>query len=137
MEKFTKIATFQYSTEAFIVKGRLEAEGIEAFIADNTTVDTDPIVSNAIGGVKLFVLSEYSDRAKEILDDISRFSVDENGNNIVCPECGSPTIDVMSTVRDGKSLFSFLFGFGLFGTLPPYTKYKYRCDACKHEFDIE
>ena len=48
---FTKIGQYQYSSEAFIYKGKLEAEGIEVFVRDNHTVDTDPLVSNAIGGV--------------------------------------------------------------------------------------
>ena len=67
---FTTIARFQYSTEAQIVKGRLEADGIKVFLTDNLTIDTDPLVSNAIGGVKLKVLSEQYDEAKEILDSI-------------------------------------------------------------------
>lgn len=134
--KFTKVATFQYSSEAFIVKGRLEAEGIEVFMVDNTTIDTDPLVSNAIGGVKLSVLTEDAQRASEILQSIGRFSVDENGNSIICPECGSATVEVVSTVRDKTSFWSFIVSF-LLGALPPYTKYKYRCDACKHEFEIQ
>lgn len=52
-ETFSRVAVFQYSAEAQIIKGRLEAEGIETFLADNHTIDTDPLVSNAIGGVKL------------------------------------------------------------------------------------
>ena len=52
-ETFKTIAKFQYSAEALIVKGRLEAEGIQVFLTDNHTIDTDPLVSNAIGGVKL------------------------------------------------------------------------------------
>ncbi len=48
---FIKVASFQYSSEAMIIKGRLEAEGIEVFMKDNNTIDTDPLVSNAIGGV--------------------------------------------------------------------------------------
>ncbi len=52
-EIFSTVAVFQYSSEAQIIKGRLESDGIEVFLADNLTIDTDPLVSNAIGGVKL------------------------------------------------------------------------------------
>ena len=50
---FRKIASFQYSSEAIIYKGRLESEGIAVFMRDNFTIDTDPLVSNAVGGVKI------------------------------------------------------------------------------------
>ena len=60
MEKsiFKIIATYQYTSEAIIFKGKLESEGIEVFMRDNNAVDTNPLYSNAVGGVKLFVKSE-------------------------------------------------------------------------------
>lgn len=133
---FEKIATYQYSSEAMITKGRLEADGIEVYMADNLTIDTDPMVSNAIGGVKLFVKTEDAAKAKEVLQSISRYAVDNQGNTIACPGCGNHKVDVMSTVREGKSLFAFLFGF-IAGGLPFYTKYKYHCNSCGHEFEIK
>ncbi|MFL9843236.1 putative signal transducing protein [Flavobacterium rhizosphaerae] len=71
---FQKVAAYQYSSEAIVIKGRLEAEGIEVFMADNYTIDVDPLVSNAIGGVKLFVRTENVEKAKEILSEISRYA---------------------------------------------------------------
>ena len=70
-DKFKTIARFQYSSEAQIVKGRLEAEGIQVFLSDNLTIDADPLVSNAIGGVKLKVLSRDALKAQYILQKIS------------------------------------------------------------------
>lgn len=133
---FQKIATFQYSAEALITKGRLEADGIEVFMTDNNTIDTDPLMSNAIGGVKLYVRDEDSAKANEVLAEISRYSVDGNGNNIVCPRCGQKKVEVMSTVRDGKGLLGFLLGTLMLGTLPFLMKYKYHCSNCGNEFEI-
>lgn len=133
---FTKIGSYLYSSEAIIIKGRLEAEGIEVFMADNFTIDTDPLISNAIGGVKLFVKTEQFEKAREIIDQISKYSIDDEGNAIECPKCKEHQVEVYSTVKDTKSLLAFLFGFGLFATLPFYTKYKYRCNNCGKEFNI-
>ena len=130
---FITIATFQYSSEAQIIKGRLEADGIEVFMADNYTIDTDPLVSNAIGGVKLKVYAEDEAKAKEILKQISEYSLDDEGTPLECPNCQSTKIHYMTNVTGFKSLFSFLIGF-LFGVLPFYTKYDHRCEACKHKF---
>lgn len=133
---FKTIARFQYSTEAQIIKGRLEAEGIQVFLFDNFTIDTDPLVSNAIGGVKLKVLSRQALEAQHILDTINKYSVDDEGNTISCPNCESKKIELFSTIKDAKSLFWFIFGV-LFSSLPFYTKHKYRCEDCKTEFDLK
>lgn len=135
-ETFTTVAVFQYSSEAQIVKGRLESDGIEVFLADNLTIDTDPLVSNAIGGVKLKVLSTQVTEAKEILNSIQPYAIDDEGNALNCPNCKSTHVELFSTIKDIKSFFWFIFGF-LFSSLPFYTKHKYMCDVCGTEFDIK
>lgn len=133
---FATIARYQYSSEAQIVKGRLEAEGIKVFLSDNITIDTDPLVSNAIGGVKLKVLTEDVIKAKHILSSINTFSLDDDGNCIYCPKCTSDHVNVYSSIKDLKSLSSFIIGF-LFGTLPFSTRYHYKCEKCDFEFPLK
>ena len=130
---FILVGQYQYSSEAIIYKGKLESENIAVFIRDNYTVDSDPLISNAIGGVKLFVRSEDNQRAKKILSDISMFSLDDKGNLIKCPECGAEKIQLLTTIKDVKTLLSF--AFSLFTVaLPFYNRYKYKCDNCNFEF---
>ena len=131
--RFKKIGQFQYSSEAIIYKGKLESEGIEVYIRDNHTIDSDPLVSNAIGGVKLFVDQEDFARAIKVLSEISAFSVDDKGALIKCPNCGAERIQLLTTIKDFKSLLSFVFSF-LMVALPFYNRYKYKCDACNLEF---
>ncbi|MRI01945.1 DUF2007 domain-containing protein [Kriegella sp. EG-1] len=131
---FATVALFQYSAEAQIFKGRLETEGIEVFLTDNNTIDTDPLVSNAIGGVKLKVYSEDEAAAKEILAAISPYSLNDTGGAIHCPKCNSEKVNYFTNIKDLKSFGSFLVGF-LFGILPFYTKYEYRCEDCKTKFN--
>lgn len=135
-ETFKTIARFQYSTEAQIIKGRLEAEGIQVFLSDNLTIDTDPLVSNAIGGVKLKVLSTNVLKAQHILNTINQYSIDDVGHAINCPNCNGKHIVLFSTIKDAKSFFAFIFGV-LFSALPCYTKHKYRCEDCKTEFNLK
>lgn len=134
-ENFKTIAVFQYSSEAQIIKGRLESEGVKVFMFDHITIDTDPLVSNAIGGVKLKVLSNQEDQAKHILNSISKYSVNDEGNSIICPQCNSEKIDFFTSVKKNKSLFWFLFGF-LLTSLPLYAKHIYKCQDCNTEFDL-
>ena len=133
---FVTIAKFQYSTEAEIMKGRLESDGIQVFLKDNITIDTDPLVSNAIGGIKLKVLTKDEEKAKEILKSINAYSLNNDGEPIVCPNCGKNHIELYSTITDFKSLVSFLIGF-ITGTLPFSTRYQYKCEDCNTEFSIK
>lgn len=130
---FKKIGQFQYSSEAYIYKGKLESEGIEVFIRDNHTIDSDPLVSNAIGGVKLFVQQEDYEKAMTILSEISKFSIDDKGELVKCPNCGTEKIQLLTTIKDFKSFISFLFSILLIA-LPFYNRYKYKCEACNFEF---
>ena len=133
---FVTIARYQYSSEAQIIKGRLEADGIRVFLKDNITIDTDPLVSNAIGGIKLKVSSEDEKVAKQILKSIKAYTVDDNGNPILCPNCGESEVELYSSIDSLKAFLSFLVGIITF-TLPFHTRYKYICENCKTEFPIK
>ena len=135
-EKFIQIAVFQYSSEAQIIKSRLEAEGVEVFLFDQFTVDTDPLVSNAIGGIKLKVWAEDEERAAKILQSISNYSLDDSGQEIECPICGSSKVELVTSVRDVKTFLAFLFSF-FTASLPIHTKHEYRCETCKQKFILE
>jgi len=94
------------------------------------------LVSNAIGGVKLQVLSKDAMKAQHILSTINQYSLDDDGNQIECPNCNSGTVELFSTISDFKSFFAFLVGF-MFGTLPFHTRYKYKCETCDTQFSKE
>jgi len=119
-DSFTTIAVFQYSSEAQIIKGRLEAENIKVFLADEYTVDTDPLVSNAIGGVKLQVYTEQVESAKNIIR-----AVDENllVEPIVCSSCKSSNFKLRLSF---KNFFLKL--------IPVNGKFEYNCADCNANF---
>ena len=133
---FKTIATFQYSTEAQIIKGRLESEGVAVFLSDHLTIDTDPLVSNAIGGVKLKVYSRDALKAQHILRSIKKQSLNNKDNTINCPNCKSEKVELFSTIKSLKSFFWFIFG-ALFSSPPFYKRTKYECEDCKTKFDLK
>jgi len=55
LNNWKTILTFEYPTEAVVIRSRLEAEGIECYLKDELTAQVNPYYSNAIGGVKLQV----------------------------------------------------------------------------------
>lgn len=131
-DSFELIKVFPYSAEAFIYKGRLESEGIAVFLRDHNIVDTNPLYSQAVGGVKMFVATKDAAKAREILSSIPEFSIDDHGKPLVCPNCNETQVEMMTSVKGEKSFLGFLPAL-LFGAFP-FVKYRYRCRNCNHEF---
>jgi hypothetical protein len=133
-EQFQIVGRYQYSSEALIFKGKLESEGIEVYIRDNNIVDSNPLYSNAVGGIKLFVKSEDFDKAQLVLSDVSQYSLNENNQLINCPKCNAEQVEMVTSIKDIRSFLAFLFSV-LVVYMPFYSKHKYKCQSCKFEFN--
>ena len=133
-ENFKLVRSFQYSSEAQIFRGKLESEGIEVYMRDTHTVDSNPIWSNAVGGVKLFVKTQDFEKANEILSNITPYSLDENSKLLKCSNCGAEEIEMVTSIKDKKTLFAFIFSL-FFVLIPFYSRYRYKCNNCKFEFN--
>jgi hypothetical protein len=68
-DELTLIASFSHPFEAHLAKGKLESEGIEAYIADENIVGINWLYSNLVGGVKLKVREIDREKALEILHE--------------------------------------------------------------------
>ncbi len=68
--EFVLLQTFDNYIDAHIVKGRLEAQDIICWLKDEhlSALIVDPILTNAIAGIKLMVAEEHVERAMEILN---------------------------------------------------------------------
>ena len=117
--KFFHLASFEYVADVQIVKGKLESEGIPVFLRDENTLNSDPLISNAIGGVKLQVYSRDKERAIEIYDEIRGYALDDQGNPVVCPNCKAQKSE---PYYNRKGIFYKLFPF--------FEKRKYKCLNC-------
>ena len=67
---FVVIASYDNYVPAHIAMGRLEEEGINCWLQDEYTVTIDPLLSNAVGGIKLMVTEPQAERALEILNAV-------------------------------------------------------------------
>jgi len=123
-DDYSILAVFEFSTEAQLVKSKLDFEGIETMLMDEKTIDADPSISPAIGGVKLLVLNDDLERASKIYNEVRRYRKDENGNAIFCPNCNSTKVLVAEAQR--QNLFYMLFPF--------FESRKFICNDCKTIF---
>lgn len=117
--KFYHLASFEYVADVQIVKGKLESEGIPVFLRDENTLNSDPLISNAIGGVKLLVYASDKDTAINIYNEIRAYAQDDFGKPIVCPNCKAQKSE---PYYNRKGIFYKLFPF--------FEKRKYKCLNC-------
>ncbi|MFD2245868.1 DUF2007 domain-containing protein [Pontibacter ruber] len=145
-ERLVTIATFNEPTEAHIVKGRLEAEGIPCFLGDEHIVAVQPFYSVAVGGVKLKVTEGDADEARAILARIqggtSEYILDDNielappmqehVQQLTCPNCGSEHV---AEEKFSKTVFSI--SYLLLGFPVPFVSRKYKCYDCGYIWQQE
>ena len=117
--KFYTLATFEFPADVQIIKGKLESEGISVFLRDEATINTGPLISFAIGGVKLQVYSSDKERAKQIYDEVRNYATDDQGKPIVCPNCKATKSEIYYS---RNNLFHKLFPF--------FEPTKYKCMQC-------
>lgn len=66
-EELVTIAAFDLLGRAHLARMVLEEEGIPVMLADENTVSTDWLLSNAVGGIKVQVYASDVERAKRLL----------------------------------------------------------------------
>lgn len=126
---FTSIRSFDNYVSAHIAMGRLEEDGIKCWLKDENTVTIDPILTNAVGGIKLMVAASQAERALDILKTTER----ENKATHPCPVCGSLNIEFVTTPRKVSNWASVLLGFFFINYGMPVDKV-YHCFNCGHEY---
>ena len=133
-DKLVTVAIFVEPVEANLAKGRIEAEGIECFLAGEHFAGTYWLLSNAAGGVKLQVRESDAQRAAEILQAKAEKGSAETDDTWVeqdsgerCPKCHSDDIEYEPFSRKVFYLSILLLRFPLL-----FIKRRYTCRACGH-----
>jgi rubredoxin len=136
MELIT-IKTFDNTSDAYLLKSKLESEGIPSVIFDENMVTLLPLQNITFGGIKLKIHSVDLDKAKELLQTIRDSSItDDNGNEIICPKCGSNKLYTGFKSTQDKYFLITVFMSILYLIFPFYYKSVYKCKACAYEFEI-
>ena len=132
---FQTLKVFDNSIDAYILKSRLENDGIACFIFDEHVITQDPLLNYAVGGIKLKVYAEDYEKAKAVLKEIHETPyLNEVEQIIECPKCNST--EITSGFRSMKGLRGILSIFVSFFFLifPIYANPVYKCNMCGAEF---
>ncbi|PCE62784.1 putative signal transducing protein [Sediminicola luteus] len=119
-QEFHILGSFEYAAEVQVIKAKLESEGIPVFLLNENTLNSDPLISHAIGGVQIQVYTKDKDRAQEIFDELRTYAVDDSGQPLPCPNCKRPRLEAY--YQKEKWIYR-LFPF--------FEPKKYRCTHCQ------
>ena len=126
MEMVT-VRTFDNYFSANILAGRLREAGIYCYLKDENTVTIDPILTNAIGGIKLTVRKEDEQYVLSVLKEFD----EEYLKSVSCPSCNSNCILLVPKQGAGNILTAVLTW--LFSSYAVAPENVYQCQQCGYE----
>jgi predicted RNA-binding Zn-ribbon protein involved in translation (DUF1610 family) len=133
MSDLVKFKFYETALEANRDKQILAESDIQSFIANEQTIQSDWLLSQALGGIQLQVFEDDVEKAEKILADYHEndkfaleveHTVENPAFDFVCPKCGSNHI-----YRDDSS--TSFFGISLL------SSHKFVCYYCENEFSHE
>ena len=123
-EPLVTVASFSTPLQANILASRLEADGVECFIADAETIGVHGLLAGAVGGVKIQVRESDSPRAAAILrTNTSRTEAPP------CPRCGSRDVR-----RKGVSILAGALMVLTLGVMALFFPVVWICRGCSHRW---
>ena len=117
-----RIHTVETVEEAHLLISMLESYEIPCELTNDYIVAVDPLMSNAVHGIDIFVDEEFVEDAKAILGVL-----DEDKGDKQCPHCGSAKIRYLRF-----SWWNMLFYFA--GFILPIGKRRMYCLNCLEKF---
>lgn len=128
MSTLVTVSTHTNHIEAHILRCRLEAEDIPAFIASEHHVRMNWLMSYALGGVRVQVPAQFAPRALSVIRDVESGSYelpDEADDVPECPRCGSHQNSL-----DRRSWRMAFLSFFVLSVPIPFDASALKCGSC-------
>jgi hypothetical protein len=113
--------------KANIILTRLQHSGIDCFLLDEYIVTIDPILSNAIGGIKLAVFAEDEKAAELLLQEFDK----EYLESALCAKCGAN--DILLVPKPGAQNFISAILSWMLSSYAVAAENIYKCQQCGNE----
>jgi len=127
---------FEYAWQAYIAKGRLDAEGVQAAVTNEHISTANWTMVYAVGLVELRVPASEADRADEILNRHESGAYEEapEASNrrslaLTCGSCGSTQRERLRNLWT-KEFWTYVLSSVLFGIFWPSSCWIERCGGC-------
>ncbi len=126
---FVELRAFDNYIEANIVLNMLRHAHINCHLKDENVITIDPLLSPALGGMKLMVHHAHLERAWDLMDSAEK----EYLKTIPCPVCKSHTLVKETIIKKYTSRLSALASMLLNGHSLE-TTHIYKCRSCGYDF---
>lgn len=139
MPDLVKFKYYDNSIKANRDKQILADNGIISYIANEQTIQSDWLLSNALGGIQLQVFDNEFEKANQVLnafleDEFVELEVEHTiadpGYDVLCPKCGS---NHLYRNDNPDKIFGFAMPFLNFGS----EEITYKCYYCGNEFNVK
>jgi hypothetical protein len=130
-DRVVVLTSFLHPADAHLARSMLEEAGIECMLADENISSIRPSYARLAGGVKLMVRESDAEAAAEVLGRVAarRAEAAPPDDPTRCPECGSEEV-----VRKSLALWFLLAGLLCLGLPFAFTRTRWRCPACGHQW---
>jgi DNA-directed RNA polymerase subunit RPC12/RpoP len=127
---FIQLRSYDNYINANMQLSILKEEGINCYLKDEYTITIDPLLSPAIGGIKLMIDELQIDSAKQILEESDK----EFLKTIACPNCGVHALEFVVQIKNADGFFQKL-KFRIINGQEQQIKKYYQCTSCGFKFD--
>lgn len=127
---YIPIRSFDNYIYANILLSRLKEEGFDCYLKDENTITIDPLLSPAIGGMKLMIQEADIAQVTALLERIDV----EYLATIPCPSCGRHALQRLTKTTSPKNFLSALAAQLFAGSTQQETRF-YRCSYCGSRLD--
>jgi putative signal transducing protein len=126
---FIELRSFDNYIEANIVLNMLRHNNINCHLKDENIITIDPLLSPALGGMKLMVHHSHVERAWDLMDEAEQAYL----KNIPCPVCHAHGLKAVSVTKNHRCKLAALASMLLNGHSVEVNKI-YRCTNCGFDF---
>jgi ribosomal protein L37AE/L43A len=136
-DKIVTLISYHDPMLAEIVRGRLQANGIDCFIADDNTIWANPLLTQAVGGVKIKVFEKDIKKCREILSQTPEVETDDELSReakLICPNCGSTNVRYGAATLRRTNWITAIISF-LLMVYPFYARKAWHCFNCGKDFE--
>ena len=126
---FSQIRSYDNYIVANLQLNLLKEHGFSCYLQDEHTITIDPLLSPAIGGMKLMVVENEADKANQLLEEVEADYL----KTVACPDCHQNKLEKITHVEQPTGFWAKLKN-RIIGGMPTALKTYYHCSNCGHRF---
>ena len=127
--EYIALRSFDNYIEANIVLNMLQHANINCHLQDENIITIDPLLSPALGGIKLMVHHQQAERAWDVMEEAEKKYL----RSIPCPVCKAHTLEAVILKKNYSCKLAALASLLMNGRTLKLSK-QYRCRSCGYDF---